>query len=180
MPKTVLGPEGGYPDAPHVRLAERKGIVTQKVLAIEHPLFGWLKPWNYKFVVAMQGFVQRIDPLELIAFTGLTVFWKGTIEAAQDFGIWFADASKTWNLEFHVDFLGVPGTQAGPFQFNVLGFLIGGVLGGFLLGSLSARETEMVEAQLKTFESEISRWFWALVAAALTLKVGVPLAKLLL
>ncbi len=190
MAKVVPAHEVGLPEgAGRVRVSSsrtRRG----RILAVEHPVFGWIKYREWAFLGYVERLVERIGPLELVAWTGFTLAYKGGIDSAQAFADWLsgrgtppdpgkpgkttgpgglieqsagalADFAYWWASGIsQVAFAFVP--ESGAFPELPVGEVFGEAVAETLGG--------FVGALGKTFFpfGEISEWFWAAIAGAIS------------
>ncbi len=166
------GTEVNLPDAAEVRIStaiKNPG----KILAVRHPLFGWLKYSEWTFLNSIGKLVDRIGPLEFTAWVGFTLGFKGGIDSLQALIDWLRNAGGAGGTladfaAWWTSGVGVP-KAAFPVLFPtgpITGEQITGVVGGFF------------DTLGKFFFplGEISEWFWAAIAGAisvLALKRGI-------
>ncbi len=174
MPKVVPGNEINLPDAPEVRVSTAKKN-PGKILAVRHPLFGWLKYSEWTFLHSIGKLVDRIGPMEFTAWVGFTLAYKGGIDSAQAFADWLtgAGAQAAGALADFAVWWASGVSQAfgqGPLEFPPIGEALGEQVAGGLAGGLSAIGKFFFPI------GELSEWFWAAIAGAisvLALKRGI-------
>ncbi len=126
---------------------------------MEHPVFGWVRYREWALLGYLERLVERIGPLELVAWVGLTYQFAQTIKSAGELAGWLNQLAGDIGGYF---------SQLGQFIFGAaipettaaVGALFGGAGQGIqdVLAGLSS-----------IVGGTATRYFWAAVAAALTI-----------
>ncbi len=146
MARVVPAHEVGLPEgAGRVRVSSSRAR-RGKILAVEHPVFGWVNYREWALLGYVERLVERIGPLELVAWVGLTYTYAATIKSAADLISWGQNLA-VGTADF---FAGIVSIFL-PFDISILS-----PEGGFpdILGGVVGR---------------VTRYFWAAVAAAMTI-----------
>ncbi len=166
MARKIPGKDLGI-DAPYVRVSTGKR--AGNILAVQHPIFGWVPYREWGLLRVVEKGIRTIGFLTFISWVGLTImFKKGLIDTFERFFEWLQsiDEARIVAAEFW---------KTGVFPSNVREAL-GPV--GEILFPFPGAEREI--AKRIPFIDEPLKWFWAAVAAAITITVGMPLAKVVL
>lgn len=137
-----------------------KNVPTDHILKVRHRSFGWIKPWEWGALSKIEGVIKDIGPLKMVAWVGLTITYSETIKAAPDFIDWAKSLSGEIGNFFSqigaaIFGAGLPETTA----------QVGAAFGG--AGSAVQGFVTAVQAFLLP-KGAIAQYFWAAVAAAIT------------
>jgi len=158
LAKVVAAHEVGLPQgAGRVRVSSSRAR-RGKILAVEHPVFGWVGYREWALLGYVERLVERIGPLELVAWVGLTYQYAGFIKSAGDLAGW----------------LNQVGGDVGDF-FSQLGQgLFGGALPdvtagvGAAFGGAGQSIQDALAGLTAGLGNQVYRYLWAAVAAAIS------------
>ncbi len=155
MARVLPAHEVGLPEgAGRVRVSGGKR--PGRILAVEHPVFGWVNYREWALLGYVERLVERIGPLELVAWVGLTYQYAQIIKSAGDLAGWLNNRAG--------DLADILANAAFFIPEALTGVDIRSLLGGAgqtiqdVLGGLSS-----------IVGGTVTRYFWAAVAAAMTI-----------
>lgn len=164
MPKVLPAHEVGLPQGVgRVRVSTSRAR-RGKILAVEHPVFGWVRYREWALLGYVERLVERIGPLELVAWVGLTLSYRQGIRSFEDFTSWLTQASGDVgglfsNIGQFIFGAAIPETTAA----------VGAFFGG--LGADPSNPLNFLKGVTGLVGGEVQRWFWAAIAAAITIVV---------
>ncbi len=146
MAKVVPAHEVGLPEgAGRVRVSSSRAR-RGKILAVEHPVFGWVRYREWALLGYLEGLVERVGPLELVAWVGLTYTFSVTITKSGEFLSWIQNTAVGASDFFTGIVAAITGIDIPLLAPAVeLPDILGGVVG------------------------QATKYFWAAVAAAMTI-----------
>ncbi len=163
MPKVVPGTEVNIPEAAEVRVSTAKRYLDRgqehgPILAVRHPILGWVKYSEWSLLNSLRSLVERIGPIEAVAWIGLTFQYAQTIKSAGDLAGWLNQLSG----------------DIGGFFSQIGEFLFGAAIPettaavGTAFGGLGADIQGLLGGLTGFFGDTATRYAWAAVAAAIT------------
>lgn len=137
---------------------------------MEHPILGWTKYREWAAYRAVESAIEKIGPLTALSFVGLTFFYKGLADEGE-------------NLFQLIRSIVPTPEQPVPAAFSSLDSYIQAFFTAFRFTPMGTIAQFFFPVDVRRGErtpgGELIKWWWAAVAAAITITVGKTVASLL-
>lgn len=169
MAKVVPPSKAGLPEGVgRVRVSTSRAR-RGKILAVEHPILGWTKYKEWAAYRLVERAIDKIGPMTALSFIGLTFFYKGLADEGENLFQLIRSIVPTPEQPVPPAFSSLDAYIQS--FFTALGFTPFGAIARFFF------PTEILPE--KTLGGEALKWWWAAVAAAITITIGKTVASIL-